>query len=68
MARTIGRKYKNLIAKLAADARKLGLRDFAIANFITQGMPAEAYETWEMATQEIERLADDVAFADQVKS
>lgn len=64
MARTIGRKYKNLIIKLVADARKQGLEGFGIADYVTKHMPAEAYETWEMAFQEIERLTDDYVFAE----
>ena len=67
MARTIGSKYKNVVIKLASDARKLGLTAFGISNYITTNMPVEAYETWEMATQEIERLADDEAFKQEVK-
>jgi len=64
MARTIGVKYKNMIKKIVA--RELqnpnaGMR--IVFETVKRELPVEAFETWESAYNEIERLTGDLITA-----
>lgn len=68
MARTIGRKYKNQIIRLVKEANSLGIQNaFAVAEYVKDKLPQEAFDTWEMAYQEIERFTEDYVFNVEVK-
>lgn len=61
--RTIGRKYKNEIVKLVKRARAIGITSGAkITEYVKQELPEEAFDTWEMAHQEIESISWDEVF------
>ena len=65
MARTIGRKYKNMIVRLACEAKSHGVYSIGgIVDHVKEHLPSEAWDTWEMADSEIERLAEDEALAE----
>ena len=50
MARTIGRKYKNQIVKLAQEARAKGIVGaFQVGEYVKNNLPSEAFNTWESA-------------------
>jgi hypothetical protein len=61
MARTIGVKYKNQLKRIvegcfAKDMNSL----FAIWEEVKRLMPQEAFDTWESAYNEMERLTGDL--------
>ena len=61
MARTIGKHYKNLIEKLVKKAMDDGLTNAGdISEYVLAEMPAEAFDTWESAHDEIQRLVIDL--------
>ena len=59
MARTIGRKFKNQIVRIVARGLNEGMTGAEIQDLVVKELPAEAWNTWEMAQQEIERITDD---------
>ncbi len=60
MARTIGVKYKNQVKRIVKQAQDEGLENATlIAEHVVEQMPAEAFDTWEGAYNEIEQLAFD---------
>lgn len=62
MARTIGAKYKNMIRKFVNQAHKKGIHQFQlVGQYVREQMPKEAFDTWEGAWSEIERIAEDLA-------
>ena len=66
--RTIGRKYKNKVVSLVAKARKRGLQGaFEITEYVTANIPQAAFDTWESAHQEIERVAYDEVMREEVR-
>tara|TARA_B100000214_G_scaffold338951_1_gene284442 strand:- start:45 stop:365 length:321 start_codon:yes stop_codon:yes gene_type:complete len=65
-ARTIGRKYKNLLKKLVSKEIKSHYRGEYDVDRIMKKMPSEAYDTWEGAWQEIENLVFD--YADEIQN
>jgi hypothetical protein len=62
MARTIGRKFKNQIVRLVKEAYDAGIGGWEIPNYVKEFLPQDAYDTWESAHSEIERLIDDEVF------
>jgi len=60
MARTIGVKYKNKIKKIVLREKAKGENAVEIFDIIKREVP-NAFETWEMAYQEIERITWDLA-------
>jgi len=60
MARTIGVKYKNKIKKIVLREKAKGENAVEIFDTIKIEVP-DAFETWEMAYQEIERITWDLA-------
>ncbi len=61
--RTIGKKYKNQIIRLIKKAQSEGLQNaFEITEYVKDNLPQSAFDTWEMAYQEIERFTGDYVF------
>lgn len=59
-ARTIGGKYKQMIRSLITQARNLGMTGVnEIEEYVNMALPEEAFETWESAHDEINRLIHD---------
>lgn len=61
MARTIGRKFKNLLKSIVAEEAKTK-SGYELEEAAFKKMPAEAFDTWESAHDEIRRLISDEAF------
>lgn len=60
MARTIGVKNKNILRKLVKEANAQGIvQDYAVMVYVNARMPEAAFDTWESAWSEINRLAGD---------
>lgn len=59
--RTIGVKYKNMIKKIVDRefSKSIPANAYAVVETVKRELPVEAFDTWEMAYQEIERLAND---------
>lgn len=63
MARTIGRKYKNEIVRLVGEAREKGIVNVGlVSEYVKDNISSEAFDTWESAHDEINRLAEDLAW------
>lgn len=63
MARTIGKYWKNEIVRIILYAQGHGVNNaFDITEYVKKMLPKEAFDTWEMSTQEIERYAEDYIF------
>lgn len=60
MARTIGRKYKNELARLVVKAENEGMRPPQIFDYVVNNISPAAFDTWESAYSEIERLTHDL--------
>ena len=54
MARTIGKKYRNMVKRLAKEAWEQDVDD--PKDYVHERMPDDAYDTWEAAYSEIEGL------------
>jgi hypothetical protein len=63
MARTIGKKNKNLVVKLYKEATGNGLEGICeIIDYVTDKLPEEVFKTWEGASTEIASLCQDLVF------
>ena len=73
MARTIGRKYKNMVKRFTFEELKKATSPFGetqfsgIENAVVNRLPVELWDTWESADSEIRNLIDDAKsdFVDQ---
>ena len=59
-ARTVGAHWKSEIKKLVMQAKKQGIvNNGQVAEYVKDNLPDEAFDTWEGAYSEVERLAED---------
>lgn len=60
MARTIGAKYKKMILEIMKKGKKEGIENYyKMQEYVREKLPQEAFDTWESAYDEINRLVVD---------